>query len=411
MSADWIVDWRCKNFPADVDGVPASAVAGQGWQVPRDFATPIAVIKERELLANLAQMRDYCADHGVVIAPHGKPTMSPELIGRQLEHGAWGMTAATAWQARVMIEFGARRVMIANQCVDPVGLRWVAERLRDDPGTEIYVFVDSIESVEVMRAVLQSVPSAPVLPVLVEVGFGGGRAGARSVADAVKVGLSVAAAPEFELAGVAAYEGVAGGDRAPDVLETVRSLLGDIRETARNLIGAAAFREGPVLLSAGGTAFFDEVVDVLAADRDYYSAPVEVVIRSGCYVTHDHTGYFEISPLDFQPALEVWASVLSTPEPGLAILDVGKRDISTDAFMPVVLARVRDGHRQDLQEVTFDHCNDQHGYLHSADPATFRVGDLVVLGISHPCTTFDKWRAIPIVDDQYKVVSVARTFF
>ena len=43
--------------------------------------------------------------------------------------------------------------------------------------------------------------------------------------------------------------------------------------------------------------------------------------------------------------------------------------------------------------------------------APFRVGDMVACGISHPCTTFDKWRLLFIVDDDYTVTSAIRTFF
>jgi len=35
----------------------------------------------------------------------------------------------------------------------------------------------------------------------------------------------------------------------------------------------------------------------------------------------------------------------------------------------------------------------------------------VCLGISHPCTAFDKWQLIPVVDEEYRIVDVVRTFF
>ncbi|MPY86036.1 MAG: amino acid deaminase, partial [Actinophytocola sp.] len=223
---------------------------------------------------------------------------------------------------------------------------------------------------------------------------------------ASKVGRAVAQAPELELAGVAGFEGVIGGQRTPEIVEPVRQFLSNIRQTAEELMAAGAFRAGhPVILSAGGSAFFDQVVDVFTTDRNKYALPVDVVIRSGCYLTHDHATYRGSSPFlgtgdaDFQPAIEVWARVLSTPEPGLAIIDAGKRDVSTDIRMPLVLRRLRDGQLEELAEVTVDHVNDQHGYLHLAEGHgdLLRVGDLVQLGISHPCTTFDKWRAIPVV--------------
>ncbi|NDL58836.1 amino acid deaminase [Phytoactinopolyspora mesophila] len=416
----WTIDWRCKSFPPSAEGMPAADVPSAGWRLPSDFTTPVAALTESALAHNLALMQQYCGNHGVRIAPHGKTTMSPELIARQLEHGAWAMTAATPWQARAMLGFGARRVIIANECLDPVGLRWVAESMRADPDVEIFVFADSVAAVESMRQVLSECSSGRPVPVLVEMGVPGGRAGARDTAVAVEVGRAVAAAPELELAGVAGFEGVIGSRRVPDVVAPVREFLGTIREAAEQLMSAEAFpAHRPAILSAGGSAFFDQVVEVFTADRHRYPRPVEVVIRSGCYITHDHGAYREVSPFagdaahDFRPALHVWSRVLSTPEPGLAIVDAGKRDISTDGRMPVPLSRMRGDSLAALSGVVVDHFNDQHGFLHTAaaPEGELQVGDLVIMGVSHPCTTFDKWRAIPVVDDDHRVVSAIRTYF
>ena len=57
--------------------------------------------------------------------------------------------------------------------------------------------------------------------------------------------------------------------------------------------------------------------------------------------------------------------------------------------------------------------NDQHPYLEGTDPlgAALAVGVLLELGISHPCTAFDKWRAIPVIDAGQRVVDVVTTWF
>lgn len=406
--------WPYKSLPAD-SAVP-DEIDVRGWSMHRDLMTPIAVLRETALAHNLARMRAFCHDHDVRIAPHGKTTMSPELVRRQLEHDAWGMTAATAWQARAMIAFGAGRVVIANECIDPVGLRWVAEHVRDHPGHEIFCFADSIAVIDAMREILAGVPGAPPLPVLVEVGPAGGRAGARTVADAVAVGAAVARTPELELAGVAGFEGAIAGTREPGRVEEVRRFLTTIRRTAEALIASDLIpATRPVIVSAGGSVFFDEVTEIFTAERATYGSPVEVVIRSGCYLTHDHGSYARNSPFaadgdqDFQPALEVWARVISAPEPGLALLDAGKRDVSHDAGMPVPIALRRSGTSTALPAgLVVDHLNDQHAYLRGGG---LQVGDVVGLGIAHPCTTFDKWRAIPVVDDEDNVISVVRTFF
>ena len=160
------------------------------------------------------------------------------------------------------------------------------------------------------------------------------------------------------------------------------------------------------------------------------SRPVRTILRSGCYVTHD-SGFYErfarhvlarsgASWRDrvgncegLKPALEVWTQVQSRPEPGLAILAFGKRDASFDLDLPVPLARIRDGGARNALDTSFRivKLNDQHAYMEVPVDADVRVGDLVGCGISHPCTTFDKWRWMPIVDDDYRVTGAIRTFF
>ncbi|WP_052666994.1 alanine racemase [Nitriliruptor alkaliphilus] len=423
-TGDWTIDWTDKSFPPSAAGIAASRIGEQGWRIGEHFMTPIAALTRSALEHNARRMREYCTQHDVQIAPHGKTTMSPELVSLQLEHGAWGVTVATAWQAQVMIEFGVRRILIANECIDPVGLRMLADQLEERVELEVHAFVDSVGAVEAMVEGLRGRLTRP-LPVVVEVGATGHRAGARDPSTAVDVGRAVARSRDLQLAGVGCFEGVFGAERTPSVLRSVQDLLSTTRHVAEELLRADAFRsDGPVLLTAGGSAFFDQVVEVLAGDRTSYERDVEVVIRPGCYITHDHVVYRRSSPLrghgaqEFRPALHVWARVIATPEPGLAIIDAGKRDVSADGQMPVVEARYRDGEYVPAgvlgqHDPVVDRLNDQHGYVsfRATGDEPLRVGDLVVLGISHPCTTFDKWRTIPVTDDDLHVVSAARTYF
>ena len=103
------------------------------------------------------------------------------------------------------------------------------------------------------------------------------------------------------------------------------------------------------------------------------------------------------------------------PEPGLAILAVGKRDISYDMGMPVPVATCARASRKRVpvpQGWSVHKLNDQHAYLHvTSDTHGLQVGDRVCLGISHPCTTFDKWRWMAVVDEAYTVVDAIVTCF
>jgi D-serine deaminase-like pyridoxal phosphate-dependent protein len=374
---------------------------------------PLMVLREDHLAHNIAAMASYCAAAGVRLSPHGKTTMAPQLFARQLEAGAWAITAANITEVQIYREFGVPRVLLANELTDRAGAEWLAAEMAADPGFECYVYADSVDGVRLLEAGAEA--RARPLPVLVELGQPGGRAGCRTIAGALAVASAVAAAPGLRLAGVSGYEGSIGHDREP---ATVEAVAGFCREL-RTLAGMLPPAEDGYLVSAGGSSYFDVVVAELTADNGSGPTP-PVVLRSGAYVTHDHGFYARMTPSEqpggagpqLRPALELWARVLSAPEPGLAIADAGRRDSSFDQGMPIPL-RVRrpDGQECDASGLRVTQLDDQHAYLRLPAGFELRPADLVCLGISHPCTAFDKWQLIPVVDEDYRIVDVIRTFF
>jgi D-serine deaminase-like pyridoxal phosphate-dependent protein len=413
-----VVDHRTKGFPAVREPVALGEVAAQRWSLT-DLEPPVLVLRERALEHNLALMADFCRSHGVDLAPHGKTTMAPQLWACQLEAGAWGISAATVRQARVMRDVGVRRVLLANELVDASAIDWVADRL-DDPSFELVCYVDSARSVEILADELRRLGAPRRLRVLVELGHAGGRTGCRAIAEAVEVARLVGTTPQLQLVGVAGYEGTICRDRSPECLAAVIGFLDDLRSLTQTLIDGSAFAADEVLLSAGGSAFFDLVVARLGGGWPA-TANVRVLLRSGCYLTHD-SGYYErISPLSggpdperrFRPALEVWGSVLSRPEPALAILGLGKRDVSFDLDLPVPFSlRTSTGGEIDVAgrlEITA--LNDQHAFCRIDPGVRVEVGDLVGSGISHPCAAFDRWRVIPVLDEGSTVIDAVATFF
>ena len=317
-------------------------------------------------------MADYCRAWGVDIAPHGKTTMAPQLWDRQLAAGAWGITAATVGQARVMRAAGVGRVLIANEVVDPVAIAWVAEQLAD-PAFELLCYVDSDRTVDILDAGLRAAGADRPLPVLVELGFEGGRTGCRTIPEAVHVAIA-GRRPRIvsALAGVSGYEGTICQDRSPECLARVIALP---RSPPRADVDLDRHRRGfdgadRIVLSAGGSAFFDVVVDRLRGPWPS-GADVRVVLRSGCYLTHDSGMYERLSPLPsrdgargFQPAMELWAHVLSRPEPELALFGFGKRDVPFDVDLPSpVVIRRASGDAVDANgALEIRSLNDQHAY-------------------------------------------------
>jgi D-serine dehydratase len=418
-----------------VKGLPITAplrqgaVGVQGWNVLHgDTSFPVAVLKTSALKHNLDWMRRFCERYGATLAPHGKTTMSPQLFGAQLANGAWGITLASATQVQVAHRFGVRRVLLANQLVARADTNAVLQLMHDDPDFECIVLADSLAGVERLAEAVDAHPLARKLAVLVELGVPGKRAGCRTMDEAMTVARAVAGAPGLELAGFEGYEGLLGtGDRESTeraVSEFVERLNALVRESDdEGLFGAAE-----ILLSAGGSAYFDLVARGFA-HVGKLSRPVRPVLRSGCYLTSDHGDYNRlIGALNLredqaasdvlQPALEVWSVVQSRPEPNLAILTMGKRDASYDVDLPIPVWHHRPG--PGVPQALPDGCtifkmNDQHAYLRLPDGHPLcddlLVGDLVGCGISHPCTTFDKWPLLLAVDDDYVVRFALNTYF
>jgi D-serine dehydratase len=415
---DPLLDNRHKGYPHDAPPLRRSQIGAQGWSVAAgDLPLPLAVIKRSALQHNLGWMQRFCDERGIGLAPHGKTTMSPQLFRAQLDAGAWGLTLATAHQLRIAVEAGARRVLIANQVLAAADLRAIDALKAQTEGLRVLFLLDSAAQL----AVIEAAGAAAPFEVLLEVGVPGGRTGCRTTDDAAALARRAQASPAVVLAGIECYEGLnATGDDAKDRAFT-DALMQRVTDIATLADRENLFERDEVIVSAGGSAIFDLVVPGL---KPVLTRQVSGLLRSGCYVTHDQGNYRRLVSVvnqrigcadaaGLQAAMEVWATVQSMPEPGLAILAVGKRDISYDLGWPLPLAVVPRGATKPQPapaDWSISGLNDQHGYLRGTLDA-LAVGDRVILGLSHPCTTFDKWRWMPIVDDDYRVVDALVTCF
>lgn len=415
-----------KGFPHGHRPLRRSDVGQLGWNVlAGDLPLPVAVIKREALEHNLAWMQRRAQRWGIGLAPHGKTTMSPQLFARQLDAGAWGITFATVTQLVVGVAVGVRNTLVANQVFADADLGCIQGLLREHAGLRVVFLVDSLAQLALVDAWWVRHPGSVAFEVMLEVGFSGGRSGCRTVAEGEALAAALHASPAVHLVGIESYEGLqATGDTARDE-PFVRDLMDRVEALARHCDSAGLFDADELLVSAGGSAIFDLVAGRLAPPL---GKPVRGLLRSGCYVTHDHGFYRRMVHTvearlgcacdeTLRPALEVWAAVQSRPEPGLAILAVGKRDLSFDLAMPVPVARAALGDRQALPVPAgwrIDQLNDQHAYLRwdAADEGDApAVGDRVGLGISHPCTTFDKWPWMPVVEPDYRVSDAVTTHF
>ena len=412
-----------KGWPHGAAPLRRSLIAARRWNLLRgDLPLPLAVIQRDALAGNLRWMQQFAHEQGVELAPHGKTTMSPQLFAAQLAAGAWGITFANVTQARLGLAAGVLHVLIANQVVAAADLDGIVTALDDTAGARLLFLVDSLAQLELIEAWHRSRDEAPAaLEVLLEIGLDGGRTGCRSHGTALALARRLHSSLALKLVGIECYEGLWATGRSADDAALVQGLLQRVAEVANECDQEQLFEGDEVLVSAGGSAIFDLVAPRL---RLALSKPVRGLLRSGCYLTHDHGSYQRYLAAmasrlgcghGLQAALQVWATVQSVPEVGLAILGAGKRDCSYDIEMPIPVAWC--GRGQTLScaapaDWTVSAMNDQHAYLRFASAQTApRVGDRVGLGISHPCTTFDKWRWMAMVDEHYDVVDAITTHF
>ncbi|WHO76917.1 alanine racemase [Rhizobium sp. BT03] len=426
---DMVLDERVRGFPPGHPPLPLAAVGTQGWK-PYDgrMALPLISLDRQAFAGNVDLMMAYVKSHGAEIAPHAKTPMSTALAAALLAAGAWGTTVADIRQAAVLLKAGQRRLILANEIGGTAAARRLAALLSDYPDAELHVFVDSIALVEALRSAWQERADLPALGLMVE--FGAGRAGLRSAdaAAAILDAILAVETPAFRLSGIAAYEGAAATADPEETMLRIDALMAmtsDFLPKIRARIG----RERPLLLTSGGSVFFDVVVARLSAAVAADPA-CRLVLRSGAIFFHDH-GIYErgLAGLDargglrigdktvsaaagFRPALRVWAEVLSRPEPGLAISGMGMRDVAMDQGLPRPLALYRNGVRlADLEGARVFRLNDQHAFMALADDSDVAVGDVIEFGISHPCTCLDRHAILYGLDPDHSVTAAYLTSF
>jgi D-serine dehydratase len=393
-------------------------IPGLNWNLLReDLSLPSAVLYQDRLQHNLDWMQRFISAYGVKLAPHGKTTMAPKLFEMQLKGGAWGITLATAQQTLVAYRHGVRRVLMANQLIGRENMA-IISRLLQDTAFEYYCLVDSAAQVDLLGEFFSN--HAQGLNVLLELGVPGGRTGMR---DDQQLNATLAALQHWSatlvLSGIEIYEGVLEDEAL------VRAFLERAVAVIRRLAAEKRLQRAPILLSGAGSAWYDVVADVFTAAT--FADAVEIVLRPGCYLTHDVGIYREAqtkimrrNPIANQmrtglvPALQVWAYVQSVPEPGKAIIAMGKRDAAFDAGLPTPALHYKPGDAAPKEAPVhwaLTKMMDQHAFLQIGEEDAVHVGDMIGFDISHPCLTFDKWRTLPILNAEYRVVDVIQTFF
>ncbi|HET7269249.1 MAG TPA: amino acid deaminase [Oleiagrimonas sp.] len=383
-----------------------------GRSLLTDISLPAAVISEPALANNIAWMQRFAEQRGSHLAPHGKTTMTPAIFRRQIAAGAWGITLATATQCAAAFEHGVARLLMANQLVGEPNMAIVGSLI--ERGADFYCTVDSVANVKALNTYFAR--RGLVLQVLIELGVPGGRCGLRNAAELDSLVAAIAECANISLRGIEGYEGLIHGD---DEVEAVRAYGRRLVEATSTLKKAGAI-DGKAIVTASGSKWFDLIAE--AFEDAGLDGDIQPLMRPGCYVAHDHRLYrqamedVQARHPDLQGSLEaaltVFAHVQSLPEPGLAVVAMGKRDIAADPDLPIPLTVYRAGQApRDAAGMTTTKIMDQHTMLELTPGADIEVGDIIAFGASHPCLTFDKWRQVLLVDAQLQVREIMPTYF
>ncbi|MBZ7588747.1 amino acid deaminase [Klebsiella oxytoca] len=379
-----------------------------------EVCLPAALLKKTALENNIAWMQRYADARGVSLAPHGKTTMTPWIFQAQQRAGAWGIGVGSAWQASAAMASGVERVLMVNQLVGRANMQAVSRLKAHYRAAEFICCIDSLANARALSAFFSE--RQQTLDVLIELGVAGGRCGCRSVEDALALSQAAAELPGLRLRGLELYEGVLHGDDPQPQVEALLRQAADLACRMEHLV------EGEFVLTGAGTVWYDVVCNIwLAAKKP---ARCRIVIRPGCYITHDR-GIYDIAqkalvardPIacdlggDLTSALELMAMVQSVPEADRAVVNFGKRDCAFDAGLPQPVARYRNGAQLSAEGIESVGIMDQHCMLRLAPGSDVQVGDILVFGTSHPCLTFDKWKTLLLVDEQYNVLEELDTLF
>lgn len=371
-----------------------------------EVSLPCATLNLNFVKHNINWMQEFADFHHVLLAPHGKTSLTPEIIQLQVEEGAWGITVANIQQAYVAKKAGAKRVIIANQIIGESNFKLAAELMVE---VELYVCVDSVSNIRALATFFSQ--QVKPLNVLIEYGVPHGRCGVRTEAEVHDLVKELKQHSCLSLQGLEFYEGVIHGENEEQKVQQFVSQVCDLflRLDAQSIFDC----ESPII-SGAGSAWYDIVTQA------FLSLPSRLrkIIRPGCYVSHDK-GIYQTAQRkvierlshfdqltnfiqnDLKSAIEVWAYAQSRPESNRIIVALGKRDVAFDTELPKLEKVYRDGKliEFDGHLVVTKDVMDQHMFLEVPDDCPICVGDALVFSTSHPCITFDKWRHIAISEN------------
>ena len=289
-----------------------------------EIDTPALIIDLDAFERNLACMAEAVGKTGVRLRPHAKTHKSPVIGLKQMALGAVGLCCQKVSEAEAMVQGGIPDVFISNEVVGHRKLARLAELAHQ---ARVMVAADNFAVVESLGEVAKH--AGVELRVLVEINVGADRCGVEPGAAAVALAQKIAAKKNLVFAGLQAYQGRAQHLRT---YEERRGAIASAIEKTRDTVELLG-KVGLVcdVVGGAGTGTFE-----FEAASGVYN---ELQAGSYCFMDADYArnkradgGPFN----QFENALFVFATVMSTPIPMRAVVDAGLKALSFDSGVPIV---------------------------------------------------------------------------
>ncbi len=316
--------------------------------------TPAVLIDLDRVEANIATAQAYADRHGLALRPHVKTHKLPALAHRQLAAGAVGITAQKISEALVMAHAGVDDILLTFPIVGAAKVEPLAQLARAT--RRLAVMLDNQTALEhVARA---AASAATTIEIVIEFESGNRRTGVMRPEQARALARAVDAADGVALRGLGTHP---LGDGAAAWVREARSLL------AQDGIEAPVF-------SGGGTPTMWQAHRCDGLNE----------LRVGTYVYHDRATVGAGAATLDACALQVLATVVSTPERDRAVIDAGSKTLTSDRLA----AAHGEGHGLVLAYpgALITSLSEEHGVLDlSACEARPHVGDRLLVVPNHAC--------------------------
>lgn len=338
-----------------------------------DLETPVVLIDEQRMENNLRAMQDICTKAGVELWPHVKTHKMVNVLRRQLELGASGMTCAKIGEAEALLPSGVRKVFVAHSIVDPRK----ANRLKalSSQLDELILAVTSEGQFDLLEKLLSQV--ALKVSVLMAVDTGLNREGVRTTTDAVALHKKIIDSQWMAFRGIYTHEGHSYGAENPESAEAMAD-----RVHAR-LVEMAEAIGGKVPLWPGCS-----VTAAFMAGK-----PGVVAVRPGAYVFNDLALCESTSLQTYEDAaVTILVTVVDKPTTDLALIDAGTKVFSSDKTRAGICGR-----EQTLHSVVVEKGNEEHGYLRGKELDQVIIGQRLRFIPAHICTVINLTSTVQIV--------------